>query len=370
MIFGFELTVFCYALLAAVFGLLRRRSPTLALQTLVVANLALLYVANPVLLAYLAFQVLLVGLLYAFITSKPGQRSRRWAWLAFLGLLPVNFVEWTGGTANAPWLADWQHVSMDGVFWSLGATFFVIKSFVILREALSGQRKLLLPAAAALTFLPAFSAGPIHGSKVWAPENLVREIGTRVWVLSFLRIGWGAAAFYVLAPRVKRLGALATGYPFGRLADVYLSFVSLYLDFSGYTAMALAIAALFGATLPENFNRPYLATSMREFWRRWHISLSEFIGQYLFQPLVRRTGSKWLGITLAFLFTGLWHELSWRYLLWGTAHGLAMSLSAYRWPLWERWSARIAPNVLAFAGWAATMTTVATISYLVQHART
>jgi D-alanyl-lipoteichoic acid acyltransferase DltB (MBOAT superfamily) len=369
MIFGFELTVFCYVVIAALFGLLRRRSTVLALRALVFANVALLYVANPVLLAYLSMQALLVLVLYRFMASNGGSRSRHWAWLAFLGLLPVGFVDWAGGPAQVPWLVDWQRVSMDGVFWNLGATFFVIKSFVILREALSGRPNILLPAAAALTFLPSFSAGPIHGSSVWMPENIAREIGAKVWIHSFMRLGWGAAAFYVLAPRVKRLGAAADGYPLGQMADVYLSFASLYLDFSGYTAMALAMAALFGAKLPENFNRPYLATSIREFWRRWHISLSQFIGQYLFMPLVRSTGSKWLGITMAFVFTGLWHEVSWRYLAWGAAHGLAMSVSSYPWPCLAAVSKRIHPRVSAIWGWATTMTTVATISYLVQHAR-
>jgi D-alanyl-lipoteichoic acid acyltransferase DltB (MBOAT superfamily) len=371
MIFGFELTVFCYVVFAAVFGLLRRRSPTIALRVLVAANITLLFVANVVLLAYLAIQVVLVLVLYAFIVkSRRGKRSRHWAWLAFLGLLPVTCVDWAGGTAGLPWLAGWQRVSMGGVFWNMGATFFVIKSFVILREALAGRRQMLLPAAAALTFLPAFSAGPIHGSAVWSPDNLTRDIGAKVWFHSVMRIGWGAAAFYVLAPRVKHLGTLAATYPIGHMADIYLSFASLYLDFSGYTAMALAMAALFGAQLPENFDRPYLATSVREFWRRWHISLSQFIGQYLFKPMVRSTGSKWLGITLAFLFTGMWHEVSWRYLAWGAAHGLAMSASSYRWRYWEAVSARLHPTVRAILGWATTMTTVATISYLVQRART
>lgn len=369
MIFGLELTVFCYAVLAAAFALVRARHPRCALAGLVIVNAGLLFAANAVLLGYLVLQMLLAAGLYAFITLGSKPRSLNWCWLAFVGLLPITAVAATGGAARLPWLVEAQQVSMPGVFWSLGAAFFVIKSFVILREALVEPRGCLLPALAALTFPPAFSAGPIHGSAPWRIANLASVVDAKTWYLAVMRIGWGAAAFYVLAPGVKRLGALALAFPLGRIVDVYASFLALYLDFSGYTAMALALASLFGVTLPENFDQPYRATSIREFWRRWHISLSAFIGRYLYGPLVRSTGSKSLGITLAFTFAGLWHEISLRYALWGIGHGLALSVSSRRWRAWDRLTARLHPAVTASVGWLVTMTTVASISYLVQRAR-
>ena len=114
--------------------------------------------------------------------------------------------------------------------------------------------------------------------------------------------------------------------PWGAVADMYLSFAALYFDFSGYSLLAIACAAMFGVRLPENFNRPYLATNIQAFWQRWHMSLNAFIGTYLFKPMVRATGSPRLGIFLAFVAAGLWHKASLGYLAWGIGHGVALSL--------------------------------------------
>ena len=366
MILGLEFTLLVYLALAAAFALLRRWGDVPALAMLVSANVMLLWLANPVLLLYLGLQTGWVLLLYRLIGRGPNARSPQWAWLAFAGLLPLNLGNLSEGWGAA--LLGLQRTAWEGVFWHLGASFFVVKSFVILREALAGTQSFGWPALASLSFLPAFSAGPICGGQPWAPQQLVRTVDARTVGLAMLRVGWGAAALYILAPRLRRLGASLAGTASGDIADMYFSFAALYLDFSGYTAMAVAMASLFGARLPENFDRPYLATSMREFWRRWHMSLSSFIGQYLFKPLVRRTGSRWLGVTLAFAVTGLWHEVSWRYLLWGVAHGLALAASLRTWAAWERAKAMAPPALVVAVCWAATMTYVAAVSYLVQRA--
>jgi D-alanyl-lipoteichoic acid acyltransferase DltB (MBOAT superfamily) len=365
MILGFELTLFLYGLLAAIFCLVRRHSAAAALRFIVPINLALLCVINPLLLLYLILQLSWVALIYAFITVAPQCRSVQWSWLAFIGLLPLNMAKWAGDPEKIPELLLWYDVNLVSVGWYLGATFFVIRSFVVLREALFQPEKVLLPALATLTFLPSFAAGPVCGSQPWSQAKL-KTVGPRVVIHSLMRFGWGAAALYILSPRIHLLAEYAATLPMGKIADIYLSFAALYLDFSGYTAMALAIAALYGVTLPENFNRPYLATSVREFWRRWHMSLSAFVADYLMKPMVRRSGSRWLGVTVAFLFTGLWHELSWRYLAWGVAHGLALSASLREWPFLEAVSSRCPGWLRAAIGWATTMTFVAIASYMVQ----
>lgn len=364
MILGHELTLFLYGLLAAVFAWMRRRSDAGALRFLVGANLALLYHINPLLLLYLLAQLAWVGLLFRFIRRQGTPRSAHWAWLAFVGLLPANLAQWSDGLPAV--LQSLQAVALEGVGARLGASFFVIRSFVALREGLSDRGPVLLPALASLTFLPAFSAGPVCGARPWQPTQLAGRLQPRDVVHSLMRFGWGAAALYVIAPRLRHLAGLLSDAPLGLAMDIYLSFAALYFDFSGYTAMALAMAALFGVSLPENFNRPYLATSIREFWRRWHMSLSDFVASHLLKPLVRRSGSRWLGVSAAFMFTGLWHELSWQYLVWGLAHGLAMSATLREWPLLS-WVASRCPGWLnTGVSWAATMSFVASVSYLVQ----
>jgi D-alanyl-lipoteichoic acid acyltransferase DltB (MBOAT superfamily) len=125
--------------------------------------------------------------------------------------------------------------------------------------------------------------------------------------------------------------------------------LQIFLDFSAYTEMAIGIALLFGLLLPDNFRRPYLATDLRDFWRRWHITLSTFIRDYLYIPLGgSRNG---LAVQVAALFTtmtlgGLWHGAGLTFVAWGVAHGLGLGAGV----LWRR-AGLAMPNAV---GWALT----------------
>jgi alginate O-acetyltransferase complex protein AlgI len=108
------------------------------------------------------------------------------------------------------------------------------------------------------------------------------------------------------------------------LPYVYLYALQIYFDFSGYTDIALGLGLLFGFRWPQNFDRPYLATSIQEFWRRWHMTLSRFLRDYLYIPL---GGSRYgpvrtcLNLMLTMLLGGLWHGAAWSFLIWGGLHG-------------------------------------------------
>lgn len=98
--------------------------------------------------------------------------------------------------------------------------------------------------------------------------------------------------------------------------------LQIYCDFSAYSDMAIGLAALLGFGLVDNFNQPYRAASMREFWRRWHITLSTWLRDYLYIPLGgNRRGAKGLNLFLTMLLGGLWHGAAWKFALWGAAHG-------------------------------------------------
>ena len=108
------------------------------------------------------------------------------------------------------------------------------------------------------------------------------------------------------------------------LLAMYAYAFQIYYDFSGYSDVALGAARMLGFDLPENFNRPYLATSIRDFWRRWHISLSTWLRDYLYVPLGGGRGTVWStarNLTLVMLLGGLWHGASWMFVLWGAIHG-------------------------------------------------
>ena len=100
--------------------------------------------------------------------------------------------------------------------------------------------------------------------------------------------------------------------------------LQLYLDFSGYSDMAIGLGRIMGFTFPENFNHPYTATSLRDFWRRWHISLSTWFRDYLYIPMGgsrKGPARTLLNLSTVFLVTGLWHGASWNFVVWGLFHG-------------------------------------------------
>ena len=184
------------------------------------------------------------------------------------------------------------------------------------------------------TFFPHLVAGPILRAKefLWhlQPDSLP-DHPRASWEGTFL-IARGYMKKTVIADNI----AAAIDPFFVHVADpstagvwslpyVYLYALQIYFDFSGYTDIARGLGLLFGFRWPENFNWPYLATSIQEFWRRWHMTLSRFLRDYLYIPLGgNRHGPlrAALALMITMLLGGLWHGASWSFMLWGGLHGL------------------------------------------------
>jgi alginate O-acetyltransferase complex protein AlgI len=116
---------------------------------------------------------------------------------------------------------------------------------------------------------------------------------------------------------------------------VYAYAIQIYMDFSGYSDVALGSAQLFGYELPENFRSPYLARNLQDFWRRWHITLSTWLRDYLYVPLGGSRGSQlftYRNLMITMLLGGLWHGASWNFVIWGGLHGLALAVTR----IWQR----------------------------------
>ena len=115
-------------------------------------------------------------------------------------------------------------------------------------------------------------------------------------------------------------------------AAIYGYAVQIYCDFSGYTDMAIGLALLLGFRFPDNFDRPYAASSLQDFWRRWHMTLSRWLRDYLYIPLggnqrgLRRT---YVNLILTMLLGGLWHGAAWTFVIWGGIHGGGLAIQ--RW---------------------------------------
>lgn len=142
-----------------------------------------------------------------------------------------------------------------------------------------------------------------------------------------------------------------------------LYFFQIYYDFSGYSDIAIGLCRIFGFSLAENFNFPYLSRSITEFWRRWHISLGSWFREYVYIPLGgNRKGNVYVHLFVVFLLTGIWHGANWTFLLWGVYHGVFVVLERLirnrRWyqkiPSPVKW---LGTMVVVFFGWTLFMAT-------------
>ena len=191
-----------------------------------------------------------------------------------------------------------------------------------------------------LAFFPKLLQGPIERASDLIPQLKIKyEFNYDNMRFGMLLFTWGLFKKVVIA---DRLGLYVdtvyndvhafTGLPL--LLATYAYAFQIYMDFSGYTDMALGSARLFNINLTQNFNSPYLATSVADFWRRWHITFSRWILDYIFKPLQMqwRNWKNWgtaTALVVAFIISGIWHGASWGFVIWGGLHGLSMACSVF-----------------------------------------
>lgn len=179
-----------------------------------------------------------------------------------------------------------------------------------------------------VSFFPQLVAGPIERAGNLLPQfKIVQRFSYEQVVKGGRRVLIGLFKKVVIADFLARYVDLVYGHPEDFqggtviLASIFFAF-QIYCDFSGYTDMAIGSAQILGINLGENFRTPYFATSLGDFWRRWHISLSTWFRDYVYLPLGGRRG--WFAVLTVFLLSGLWHGANWTFLIWGGVHGLAL----------------------------------------------
>lgn len=187
------------------------------------------------------------------------------------------------------------------------------------------------------------AAGPIQAYEDFTDQpNVPAPIKAVEALEAVERIALGLFKKFVVAYAIRKLFLtdFYVGGPY-MLFEVQIHYVWVYLDFSAYSDIAVGIGKLMGVRTPENFDKPYLARNMIDFWDRWHISLSQWVRRNLFIPmqlgLARRTGGKralliaTFAFTVSFLLVGLWHGISWPFFAWGAMHALGLvATNAYR----------------------------------------
>jgi alginate O-acetyltransferase complex protein AlgI len=236
----------------------------------------------------------------------------------------------------------------------VGVSFF---TFQAISYVVDVKRRLVEPAsgidfAVYLSFFPHLVAGPIVRAREFLPQLATPRDPNRVAVSSGIAlIGLGLVKKVVIADFLARtvvdpVFAVPQAYagPDALLA-AYAYAAQIYCDFSGYTDIAIGLALLMGFVFPQNFRSPYRATGFRDFWRRWHMTLSRFLRDFVYIPLGGSRGGRartYRNLMITMTLGGLWHGAAWTFLLWGAFHGAGLCVEhalggRLRAPAWVKW---------------------------------
>lgn len=275
-------------------------------------------------------------------------------------VLLIDAAQWVG--INSEWLNGFEATLPIGIsFYTFTQIAFLVDTWRGTANSDNNIQKYVL----FVTYFPHLIAGPVlHHAKMIPQFN-----DSRTFKINFDLIAMGLTIF---ALGLSKKILLAD--PLGEYADAFFSGVSsgqtayfniawigtlsytlqIYFDFSAYSDMAIGISLIFGIKLPINFNSPYQATSLIDFWRRWHISLSEFLKDYLYIPLGgNRLGNirRYTNLLITMILGGLWHGANWTFLLWGLIHGVCLALNHH--------AKKLLPlqqgTIMSIAGWFITM---------------
>ena len=259
----------------------------------------------------------------------------------------------------------------------LGISFFTFQQIAFLVETYRGEdaKGGFLRYVLFVVFFPQLIAGPIVMQKETVPQftlgrftaalPLNVSLGLTLFLIGLFKkivIADGIAQY---ATPIFELADAGEAIPLEMAWTAALGYTfQIYFDFSGYTDMALGLARLFGIRLPVNFNSPYKATSIVDFWRRWHITLSHFLRDYIYIPLGgNRSGKarRYANLSITMLLGGLWHGASWNFVLWGALHGFYLMLNHAFSALFPRlskdrsllsvWTGRIVTTLAVIVAW-------------------
>lgn len=244
---------------------------------------------------------------------------------------------------------EWEKIALPA-----GLSFIVLQALSYLIDVHRRTVKVERSFVDYATFLLMFGqsiAGPIIRYS-WVSEELShRGLSWSNFCLGARRFMVGMSMKVLVADSLSPLVDTAFALPEPSFVDAWIGCLAyslqLFFDFAGYSAMAIGIGLMLGFHFPENFNHPYLARSIQDFWRRWHLSLSSWLRDYLYIPLGGNRGSQWMiyrNLFLTMAIAGLWHGGdSWNFLLWGSAHGIALCVAR----VWEQAGWVKIPRVLS-----------------------
>ena len=274
------------------------------------------------------------------------EKDRTKKWLCALSvimalglLLYFKYANFFMENLNA--ILGWVHHEPVGwmkVALPIGISFFTFQSITYTLDVYRGvtpPSKKLTDYVLYIMMFPQLIAGPIVNYNTVAAQLVTRESTMEGRALGFYRFVIGLSKKVLIANTLALYADQVFGMNYAELStgSAWLGILSytmqIYFDFSGYSDMAIGLGMMMGFHFPENFNDPYTSRSVTEFWKRWHMTLGNFIMNYLYIPLGgnrKGKGHTYFNLWICFLLSGLWHGASWTFVLWGAFHGLFICL--------------------------------------------
>jgi alginate O-acetyltransferase complex protein AlgI len=323
-----------------VYYLVPRRHLAARNAVLLVFSLGFVFYAEPGSLFTLVFEIVLLYFLGKGIEKSENPRTRKALFAAGI-VLTVGLLCYFKYTAFA--VQNWNALFGTSLAWKapaspVGVSFFTFLAVSYLADVYHGRCAAEKnPAALALyiSFFPKYTQGPLTRYGAVAPELTARRESWDDAAAGAERIVIGLGKKLLIANAcasvANEIFALSAGAltPAKAWIGAFCYAWQIYFDFAGYTDMAIGAGLLFGFHLPENFRDPYMAVSATDFWRRWHITLSQWFRDYVYIPLGgnrRGRARQLLNILIVWLLTGLWHGASWNFLLWGLWFALLLAM--------------------------------------------
>ena len=359
---------------ALAFAAARRHSPRAGIMVLAAASLFFYGAWRPVYLLLLIASIA-VNFSLGLRMEDPLRRRGIGAFGVALNLAVLCYFKYTNFVFDSLNTLTGAPLPFFNIVLPLGISFFTFQQIAYLVDVMRGARveRDIVSYTLFVSFFPHLIAGPLVHHAEMIPQFKRGRTG-RSAVLAARGLAIFAAGLFkkvVIADNLAQFvspvfahldagGGVTT--PWAWLATLSYS-LQIYFDFSGYSDMAVGLALLFGIRLPVNFRSPYQSLSIVEFWRRWHITLSRFLRDYLYIPLGgNRLGEqrRYINLMVTMLLGGLWHGAGWTFLVWGGLHGVYLSIN-HLWREWRGGDARASANGLAAKGFSWTITFFAVV---------
>lgn len=306
--------------------------------------------------------LILLSLVNWLIACQYGKNLHK-AWLTagvILNLAMLGFFKYANFfAANVDDLFGMHHTPWN-IMMPLGISFFVFQKISYLVDLRRGDKHIysLVDFFEFVTFFPQLISGPIVRHNEIIPQFEKNPVNAQLWEniskgLCLILIGLfkKVAIAESIAMTCNPLFEQATSGQMLNMTEGWVAAISyslqLFFDFSGYSDMAIGTALLFGLQLPYNFNAPYQSHNLQEFWRRWHMTLSRFLRDYLYIPLGgNRCGSirQSSNLIITMLLAGLWHGAGWSFVIWGGMHGVGLAINH----TWKKFALFSIPKPIAW----------------------